>query len=224
MRRLWRGLLVAGSLVALAVTLAAIARSYYVVDRIHWTTATAEPLTPRAQTFAKRRGIAQPTYVAHQRSWSIGLMRGRIVVTRYATREPMGEEDQAFKRDFLDRTIWGHDHNPPRAEQDGWQAGFFGRLGFGYLERTSPTRLLADYRRVAVPLWTVALLTAIAPLVWLMRAVRLRRRRRRGRCLACGYDLRGNPDGRRCPECGMIPQEAMPDYIRPRAPAVPAAR
>jgi hypothetical protein len=216
-------LLVAGSLVALAVTLAAIARSYFVMDRVHWTAATAEPLTARAETFAKRRGIV-PRYVAHQRSWSVGLMRGRIVVTQYETREPMGDGDETFKGQFLDRTIWGHDHNPPRAEQDWWQAGFFGRLGFGYLERASATRLLAVYRRVTVPLWTVALLTAVTPGVGLMRIARVRRRRRHGRCLACGYDLRGNPDGRRCPECGMIPEEAMPDYIRPRAPAVPAAR
>jgi len=29
------------------------------------------------------------------------------------------------------------------------------------------------------------------------------RRRKRGCCLACGYDLRGNGSGR-CPECGNV--------------------
>jgi hypothetical protein len=36
---------------------------------------------------------------------------------------------------------------------------------------------------------------------WLGRA-KLKRRAREGRCLSCGYDLRGNPQSRICPECG----------------------
>ena len=31
------------------------------------------------------------------------------------------------------------------------------------------------------------------------------RRRQEGRCVACGYDLRGSPSARRCPECGKRP-------------------
>ena len=45
----------------------------------------------------------------------------------------------------------------------------------------------------AAPLW---LLFAVMP-----RAVRRHLRRRRGRCLKCGYDLRGDLAGG-CPECG----------------------
>jgi hypothetical protein len=55
--------------------------------------------------------------------------------------------------------------------------------------------------RVGMPAWALAVGFATAPLITVTR----RRRRgwqRRGRCAACGYDLRATPD--RCPECGTI--------------------
>jgi hypothetical protein len=56
------------------------------------------------------------------------------------------------------------------------------------------------YGFIGVPLWVVAILTAITP------ALKIRRRYSRayvGLCATCGYDLRATPD--RCPECGTIP-------------------
>ncbi len=53
-----------------------------------------------------------------------------------------------------------------------------------------------------VPYWPLALLAAV-PTAW--RTARLGRtalRRRRGQCIACGYDLRASTD--RCPECGFV--------------------
>jgi hypothetical protein len=53
---------------------------------------------------------------------------------------------------------------------------------------------------VTLPLYLPVVLTALLPLSQLSAAIRLAKRRRRGLCPACGYDLRATPG--RCPECG----------------------
>jgi hypothetical protein len=62
----------------------------------------------------------------------------------------------------------------------------------------------------SIPLRSAAGATAVLPAVWvvslLWRRHRSSRRRRAGRCPACGYDLRASPD--RCPECGAEPCHA----------------
>lgn len=61
---------------------------------------------------------------------------------------------------------------------------------------------------VVIPRWAMALGFAILPGIWLLRfrhPLRALRRRRRGLCPDCGYDVRATPG--RCPECGW----AVPD-------------
>lgn len=86
-------------------------------------------------------------------------------------------------------------------------------LRFGYSKRiTYDTSAPTDARgrfavdnaeyEVLVPPWFLLLLLAVLP-AWRWRVTRLDRRRRRGKCSVCGYDLRATPE--RCPECGSVP-------------------
>ena len=67
------------------------------------------------------------------------------------------------------------------------------------------TDTLRGYQhKLTVPYWFLLALTGTPPawrLLTLKSRVR-RRRRERGLCARCGYDLRGSKDSGRCPECG----------------------
>ena len=56
-------------------------------------------------------------------------------------------------------------------------------------------------RAIGVPAWCVVLVTAAAPVLRLRSVWSRRSRVNRGRCSACGYDLRATAG--RCPECGQ---------------------
>jgi len=59
------------------------------------------------------------------------------------------------------------------------------------------------------PMWagfaanTGVFAVAALGLLWIPLAMRRRRRRQEGRCVRCGYDLRGGVGDTKCPECGM---------------------
>jgi hypothetical protein len=55
---------------------------------------------------------------------------------------------------------------------------------------------------IKLPLWLIALLAAIYPLIQLRSWFRKRREMRQGLCGRCVYDLRAHQSGARCPECG----------------------
>jgi len=56
--------------------------------------------------------------------------------------------------------------------------------------------------QVRVPLWGPIVLLLVYPAISLARGpIRRRRRRRKGLCVCCGYDLRGSTSGV-CAECG----------------------
>jgi len=61
------------------------------------------------------------------------------------------------------------------------------------------------YWELAIPYWMLAILAAVIPILRLPAIIKRRIRRRKGRCIVCGYDLRATPD--RCPECGTMPRK-----------------
>ena len=86
----------------------------------------------------------------------------------------------------------------------GWHCGhsIYGEVGNGFLYQ--PLHWSPGFV-VGLPYWVILLVTAPMPAAWLTMRLR-RKRRRRGHCPKCGYDIRVTPY--RCPECGHVPSAA----------------
>jgi len=70
------------------------------------------------------------------------------------------------------------------------------------LKLSKKTRTRTDTYWCFIPLWLAWAVVSAYPVLVISKAVLVRRiRRKRGQCLACGYDLQGNVS-RTCPECG----------------------
>ncbi len=81
---------------------------------------------------------------------------------------------------------WYRDTNPPGLR----------------LEHSSLVRIGRNPSVIRAPLWSLVAFFATYPTIAFIRGpLRTWRRRRRGRCVSCGYDLTGNVSGV-CPECG----------------------
>jgi hypothetical protein len=89
-------------------------------------------------------------------------------------------------------------------------------LGFEFHSSSTPSPVLGrnhSYLSVTVPYWFLILWLALLPGRQVFIFYRNRSRRRRGLCIACGYDLRASEA--RCPECGT-------PFVRKHGRAVPA--
>ena len=72
-------------------------------------------------------------------------------------------------------------------------------------------RWVVGSQLIICPDWIIVAVTGLLPLSWLVRYQRSRARRRKMRCVNCGYDLRATPD--RCPECGTVRRGALDSAV-----------
>jgi hypothetical protein len=103
--------------------------------------------------------------------------------------------------------VWTWAHAGKWVDEDDerwWQRlGFFHRSWtFGPGSEGRRSRLVS----IGLPLWLPVVLTALPPLLAVLRSRRRRRMEAQGLCIACGYELRSTPT--RCPECGTVPRWA----------------
>jgi hypothetical protein len=140
-------------------------------------------------------------------SWG-GAFEVRVAGRAYQVSWPVGRIALSARGASLPNPPGGYqliNHPPADLEQwYGWRRAalppdivYRSFIGFGWLSDRGTRALFA-------PAWFVALATAAlpawrAPREWRRR--RVERRRSRGLCLRCGYDLRASPQ--RCPECGI---------------------
>lgn len=96
----------------------------------------------------------------------------------------------------------GPDGKPQRLATGQW----LGILASSYYDMREWSEPLPIWRVDGIPHWLAPAVFALPPLLWLSLRSRQRyvgrRRRRRGLCLRCGYDLTGNASGN-CSECGQ---------------------
>lgn len=102
-----------------------------------------------------------------------------------------------------------------RLDPDGGGGGGGGLFGGGVFGNPAqPTRSGTAYQFHVIGIhWCyVVAIGAIGPLSWRLTALRAKRRRFKGRCGECSYDLRATPRDQPCPECGTLRR------VKPRPP------
>jgi len=101
-------------------------------------------------------------------------------------------------------TIWTFSASPPMQP---WNSRSFTAYAARQGSKSQPflgirfNRVGKNVWGLATPIRWIVLLSAIPPLLWILRYRGRRLERiKKGLCLKCGYDLQGSPNA--CPECG----------------------
>lgn len=154
-----------------------------------------------ATLFQTARSCCEVTFVYEQ-----GLMRNDRAI-ELELQWPQPKHSKAIYRSYYYNGF-------AFAARNGSTVCRFGRTSDRFVERKvqesdlreircyeTDTQLMKVY--LEVPLWAFLLVTGVVPAMFLVVApIRRWRRRRRGLCVGCGYDLHGNVSGV-CSECGL---------------------
>jgi hypothetical protein len=121
-----------------------------------------------------------------------------------------GQESGTWAKSF---PYWGETYDGPRGfslrsephPRYSIGPGFWGN---NYVDAQRASRWNPAYvnheRFIRIPWWAIFVTALLTSTPFLVPEVRRRRRRLRGLCVRCGYDLRATPGG--CPECGTVPK------------------
>ena len=189
-------LLAFATLLSLLLSIATVAlwvRSYWAEEILGWNTDLAHP------------GAIDTAF--HGVMWSKGDLLFAFSNGYHITDPSLLNEWSKLKS----RPRWVWLSRPPRNQRPDYLSdGSFIHIssaargngfGFAWTRRWLGPVMIIHLREIDLPLWALAVVTAILPANYALGHAALRRRMRRGLCLACSYNLKGNTSGI-CPECG----------------------
>ena len=188
MTRRLLNLLTALSLLLCILVAALWVRSHWMFDEVYW-------LRP-AQT------NGHPSYDVRR----VASGRGRLSFTYFRS---------SGMQDGSELSMWaaGGDWSPrvksyPALPVTADPAGVcWSGAGFSIQNLSGDPYRFAFFRRLTLPTWLLAVVPLSSLLASTARRLRRQRRRNRGACVSCGYDLRATLD--RCPECGVVREIPM---------------
>ncbi|MGE3109561.1 MAG: hypothetical protein AB7G11_11215 [Phycisphaerales bacterium] len=136
----------------------------------------------------------------------VGMLdRGAVMFTRSSSISavvPIGSDASGYARRTASWFWRPYSPSRTRSWDDQWHLSRWDEWRLGRTGWYTTTGAGETSRVVSIPLWLVAVVVAIPAGVSSLAALRAARRRRRGRCIRCGYDRRGLIDQAPCPECG----------------------